>query len=667
MGTFFNIQHNNFFYLFFTVCITFLLKNAIALEGCQPPSKRVSGFDMSLYHYPYNTTNGQRGCFNDEYQLPDFQQGGYESYGGGLFGQASNIVDINLEIRLQELCTPTLGNLPSNFNYDETFTISNFTMLLTGYFLAEESGQYTFNVAADDLAYLSFGAGNAFECCREAGTVNKPHKFDLIVIWNGADNMSGSVSYDLQAGVYYPIRLLYANRDYHGDLRLIFQDPSGTLHNTFTDYIYQFPDNVNGCAKQITTTTRPGLASQTTTVATSTRSVTGSDGLVTIETVYVIETPLAKSSKMTTDIEDDTPYEETATATTIFSTGTGSVTSTLSTSTNTFTGSDGIVTTETVYIVVTPSSTPAVETATTTFTAGTGSVTSTLSTSTNTFTGSDGIITTETTYFVQTPSNTPASEIDYTTSNPGTTKTTTTYSTVTNIAIATTTFVQGTASTVTTYSTATNIFTGPDGIITTETTYFVETPSSTPAVETATTTFTAGTASVTSTYSTATNTFTGPDGTVTTETTYFVQTPSIASHVETVTTTTILGTDNTITSPTLQTIYTPVTITVEDVTVTSRTTIRTSVTTLFRTEGNGNIVEIDETEYYVAIPETVSMLVQGSSIGRSSTLAGQFRYPTKKGSSTATAGISQYQGNGVSMSQKMYSFVFVFCFSLLFL
>ena len=618
MGTFFNIQHNNFFYLFFTVCITFLLKNAIALEGCQPPSKRVSGFDMSLYHYPYNTTNGQRGCFNDEYQLPDFQQGGYESYGGGLFGQASNIVDINLEIRLQELCTPTLGNLPSNFNYDETFTISNFTMLLTGYFLAEESGQYTFNVAADDLAYLSFGAGNAFECCREAGTVNKPHKFDLIVIWNGADNMSGSVSYDLQAGVYYPIRLLYANRDYHGDLRLIFQDPSGTLHNTFTDYIYQFPDNVNGCAKQITTTTRPGLASQTTTVATSTRSVTGSDGLVTIETVYVIETPLAKSSKMTTDIEDDTPYEETATATTIFSTGTGSVTSTFSTSTNTFTGSDGI-------------------------------------------------ITTETTYFVQTPSNTPASEIDYTTSNPGTTKTTTTYSTVTNIAIATTTFVQGTASTVTTYSTATNIFTGPDGIITTETTYFVETPSSTPAVETATTTFTAGTASVTSTYSTATNTFTGPDGTVTTETTYFVQTPSIASHVETVTTTTILGTDNTITSPTLQTIYTPVTITVEDVTVTSRTTIRTSVTTLFRTEGNGNIVEIDETEYYVAIPETVSMLVQGSSIGRSSTLAGQFRYPTKKGSSTATAGISQYQGNGVSMSQKMYSFVFVFCFSLLFL
>ena len=520
MGTFFNTQHNSFFYLSLTACITLLIRSVIAVDGCQPPSQSIPGFDMSLYHYPYNTTNGLRYCFNDEYQHPDFQQGGYEYYGGGLFGQASNIFDVNLEIRLQEMCTPTLGNLPANFNYGETFTISNFTMLLTGYFLAEQSGQYTFKLVADDLAYLSLGAGNAFECCREAGTVNKPTKFDLIVIWNGADQMSGSVSYDLQAGVYYPIRLLYANRDYHGDLQLSFQDPSGNVHTSFTDYIYQFPDNTQGCAMQITTTTRPGTVTQSTTVATSTHTVTGSDGLVTIETIYIIETPSTKSIEESTTIEGDIPYEGVETATTTFTPGTAGITTTLSTSTSVITGSDGSVTTETIYIVETPSSTPSVETATTTFT-------------------------------------------------------------------------PGTANTVTTYSTATNIFTGSDGTVTTETIYYVETPI-------------------------------------------------------------------------LQTISTIVTRTVQDFTITSRTTIETIVNT-FKTGSNGNVVEMTSAESYVAIPETISMITQRSSIRRSSTLAGQFRYPTKTASSTAAAGISQYQGNGVNLSEKMYSFVFGLCFSLLFL
>ncbi|KAG0654921.1 hypothetical protein C6P45_003216, partial [Maudiozyma exigua] len=405
---------------------------------------------MSLYHYIYADVNAGPGfCFSSEYEKTEFQQGGYQTYGGGLFGTATGIYDVTLDIQLYDLCTPTTGTLPSNFNYGETFTISNFTMLLTGYFLPRQTGQYVFNLVADDLAYLSFGAGNAFECCDEQGTVSDPEAFDLVVLWRAPNDMSGSVTYNLEAGVYYPIRLLYANRDYHGALKLSFQDPSGTVYTDFNDHIYQFPDEPDGCPNNIRTSTTFWTGSYTTTYTTSVYTTTGSDGIATTETLYVVQTP------------DDRTHI--STATTQFTQGTADVTTTYSTATGVITGTDGIITTETTYYVETPTSRSKTATATTTYSQGTADITTTYSTATGVYTGTDGVITTETTFFVETP--TSRSET----------------------ATATTVFTEGTAQQTTTYSTATSTYTGTDGIITTETTYYVEKPGPETTITTAVT------------------------------------------------------------------------------------------------------------------------------------------------------------------------------------
>ncbi|SMN22005.1 similar to Saccharomyces cerevisiae YHR211W FLO5 Lectin-like cell wall protein (flocculin) involved in flocculation [Maudiozyma saulgeensis] len=517
---------------------TVVVQTTNAAEGCKPQSSGTLGFDMSLYHYPFDESSPSS-CYSNYYQTDEFQHGGYESFGGGLFGTATDIEDVTLNLRLNAHCREIMGTLPDNFHYADTMSVSNFTMLLTGYFLADDSGQYTFTVVADDLAYLSFGAGNAFECCDEEGTVSDPEAFDLIVTWKSDNDMSGSVSYNLEAGVFYPIRLLYANRDYHGTLELSYEDPNGGVHTDFTEHIYQFPDEPEGCPNNIHTSTTYWTGSYTSTFTTSVYTTTGTDGHATTETVYIVETP------------DDRTYI--STATTEYTQGTADVTTTYSTATGVVTGTDGIITTETTFFVETPTSRSKTATATTEYTQGTADVTTTYSTATGVTTGTDGVITTETTFFVETP--TSRSET----------------------ATATTEYTQGTADVTTTYSTATGVVTGTDGVITTETTFFVETPTSRSKTATATTVFTEGTADVTTTYSTGTGVYTGSDGVVTTRTTFYVEEPRPETTITTVHTTTI---------------YTSVTV---------PTTV-THVTTYTTTDGDGDEEEIVSTDIEIEIP-----------------------------------------------------------------
>jgi len=575
---------------------TVIVRTANAAEGCKPQSVGTQGFDMSLYHYPFDDASSSS-CYSNYYQSSEFQHGGYETFGGGLFGTATDIDDVTLDLKLNVHCKEVMGGLPENFHYGDTMSVSNFTMLLTGYFYAQESGHYTFNLVADDLAYLSFGAGNAFECCDEEGTVSDPEAFDLIVIWKADNNMSGSVSYNLEAGVYYPIRLLYANRDYHGTLELSFEDPHGDVHTNFDDHIYQFKDEPEGCPNNIHTSTTQWTGSFTSTFSTTVYTTTGSDGHATTETLYIVETP--------------DPNTYVTTATTEYTQGTASGTTTYSTATGVTTGSDGVITTETTFFVETPDPNTYVTTATTDYTQGTADVTTTYSTATGVATGSDGVITTETTFFVETPVSTSAT------------------------ATATTIYTHGTASVTTTYSTATGVITGSDGIITTETTFYVEEPGPKTTITTAETTTIYTSVTVPTTVTHVTTYYTTDDEgeeeeivetdidvelpsvdettTIVKTTTEFgsVTAPTTVTHVTTYYTTDdegdeeeVVETDIEIELPsvdetvtTTSTFYTP-----GDVTVT--TTISTFVTTYYTTDSEGNEEEVIETDYLVETPGT---------------------------------------------------------------
>ncbi|KAG0678849.1 hypothetical protein C6P43_000477 [Kluyveromyces marxianus] len=323
---------------------------------------------------------GSNKCFTFDpvYVQYSYLHGDYQTYGGGLLGTSKGVTDLSFSLGERDSCNPPVnGKLPANYNFNDPITITNFSMLITGYFYAQKSGEYEFSLDyVDDLSYVNIGAGKAFDCCHKQISVTDPGPFDLSTIW---PKTSDTATVTLFEGFYYPLRIFYINRQSLAELKISFKDPDGIVHHNFDGYIYSVPDG-HECPAIVTTTTIPWTGTFTSTYTTQS-TITGADGSETDESIIVIETPEVK------------------TATTKYTPWTGTYTTTYSTDVGTATGSDGVPTIETTFYVETPE----VETATTKYTPWTGTYTTTYSTDVGTATGSDGVPTIETTFYVETP------------------------------------------------------------------------------------------------------------------------------------------------------------------------------------------------------------------------------------------------------------------------
>ncbi|KAG0671837.1 hypothetical protein C6P43_002346, partial [Kluyveromyces marxianus] len=426
--------------------------------GCDPKqSTNNQGFDITYYGYPMVDRNGKGQCFtyDTSYKESWYQQGGYQTYGSGEIGSSHGVNDLTFRYAPPSGCSrPVKGTLPSNFNYDTPITLTNFSMLITGYFYASKTGEYQFILNyIDDLSFLNIGAGRAFDCCEQRASVANPGPFDLSVTWPQTDN---TATVTLLGGYYYPIRIFFVNRLGPAGLTVSFKDPDGVLHSTFDGYIYSIPDG-QPCPVPVVTTTLPWTGTVTTTFTTLT-TITGQNGGTSPGNLVVVETP------------------EVQTATTVFTPWTGTTTATIATDLTTTTGADGVPTVKTIYHVETPE----VQTATTVFTPWTGVSTVTIATDLTTTTGADGVETVLTTYLVETPGTGSATTVN----------------------------TPWTGTFTSTYSTEIVSTTGIDGVETVLTTYLVETP----GTGSASTINTPWTGTFTSTYSTEIVSTTGIDG-----------------------------------------------------------------------------------------------------------------------------------------------------------
>lgn len=127
----------------------------------------------------------------------------------------------------------------------------------------------------------------------------------------------------------------------------------------------------------------------TTTYSTDVLTETGDDGIATVKTIYKVQTP--------DGTDDDGGAETTTTTeSTEYTRWTGTYTTTYSTDISTETGDDGIATVKTIYLVQTPDGSDddddetTVTTETTQYTGWTGAYTTTYSTDVLTETGEDG-------------------------------------------------------------------------------------------------------------------------------------------------------------------------------------------------------------------------------------------------------------------------------------
>lgn len=203
------------------------------------------GLSKELYHYPCKP-KGSYPCWDPAYLDPNYPRTGYKK--NNLIAKVNGITSkINFKFYPKKGCQAIYGYLPTNFNYHELITTTNFTMILYGYFKPKISGFHTIYATADELLFINFGAGNAFECCRRNDTADKFANYVAWAIW-GREKMKNELTVYFDRDVFYPIRLFVNNRDYHGQLKLTFTTQSNPdMISDFTDYFFLIDDSSDGC------------------------------------------------------------------------------------------------------------------------------------------------------------------------------------------------------------------------------------------------------------------------------------------------------------------------------------------------------------------------------------------------------------------------------------
>ena len=259
--------------------------------GCSPEvTTPLNGLTMELYTYPMVPGNPPN-CFDPSYVNPEYPRTGYKKQ--TMFAKVNGVTGrLNYKYSVPKVCVPLYDKLPANFNYDKPLTVSNFTLLMYGYFKPKVSGIHTFYVTADDLLYINFGAGNAFDCCKREQSKDNLGEYVAYDIWH-VDHSKNKVSVNLEKDIYYPIRMFYNNIGKDSELDLSFTvNGAPTRITDFTGYLFSVPDTSNACPALIDYETTCRSIDSTTTYSTKYITTKPAENILPVtKTVYYIATP----------------------------------------------------------------------------------------------------------------------------------------------------------------------------------------------------------------------------------------------------------------------------------------------------------------------------------------------------------------------------------------
>ncbi|OBA14616.1 hypothetical protein METBIDRAFT_48200, partial [Metschnikowia bicuspidata var. bicuspidata NRRL YB-4993] len=206
---------------FFTAAIVGIVS---ASAGCTPSMVGEKGFIANFYSYEFLGGKGWE---------KDFFVSGYKS-------------DLLETVRCVESINFQYSNQPDQKVLHQTIygystTISNYSLELSGYFEAPETGLYRFRLAADNGASLQFGAGQT--CCNDAsGSESGGFSFKTLGPRGGGGSTKVNVrdmSYSLVKGVYYPVKLVMFNWQGNNGLNLKVTKPSGNIISDFGSQVFQ--------------------------------------------------------------------------------------------------------------------------------------------------------------------------------------------------------------------------------------------------------------------------------------------------------------------------------------------------------------------------------------------------------------------------------------------
>lgn len=277
-------------------------RNATAF--CQPLRITGTGFDVNYYGYDLLTDVGwSAGYFS----------GGYKD--NGYLGSIQGVININFNLPNVEQNVVVNGLI---YGYD--VPVSNFSMDLTGYFQAPATGTYTFSIYADDGVGIQFG--NGIYCCDDVEGALGNTSFVINPVRGAGGSPpanTNSFSVQLQAGAYYPMKLVFFDWNGPLQLRVNYIDPLGAQVLAFNNVVQaEYPNEA--CYVRTTTTQWTGSFTLTSTQLTTYTS----DGTIYSNAIINIEVPMPTETTtkpwsgtftstyttFTTVINDSTTYTE---------------------------------------------------------------------------------------------------------------------------------------------------------------------------------------------------------------------------------------------------------------------------------------------------------------------------------------------------------------------
>ncbi len=121
------------------------------------------------------------------------------------------------------------------------FNAVNFSVELTDYYTAPQTGLYQFSFKVDDAGIVFFGAGAAFDCCSQTTSYDS---VDATII-NQYDAAAPTIrEIYLEAGKAYPIKMYYVNALLFAEFLMSVKLPDGSIDSNIGTSVYSSTENL---------------------------------------------------------------------------------------------------------------------------------------------------------------------------------------------------------------------------------------------------------------------------------------------------------------------------------------------------------------------------------------------------------------------------------------
>lgn len=191
--------------------LSLTLSGVNALYGCGIESGDVTaGMNFKYFAYPAGITET-----DPKYFEADYKSQMVINNGGGVHDNSFSLTTDNT----------MFGVIPQNYILE-----------FTGYFKPKSSGIFTVvldNIADNALLFLGDAAFN----CGDENALNE-NDASYLLFGSTPDNTNTKTYVNLDAGVYYPLRIVTAANGSFGSLNYFFIDPKGNSITDLSDYIF---------------------------------------------------------------------------------------------------------------------------------------------------------------------------------------------------------------------------------------------------------------------------------------------------------------------------------------------------------------------------------------------------------------------------------------------